>query len=160
MRRFLFVILAMGLGGLAEAQAPPETGSAARFSQLTPTDDEARAVLELITANITKARDEKGQQLRPLTAEEAKTPLLDLALVKEIMDVARASAAGEACKLDWTQDNYLKLMRRERARGGYSTHQIAAISMVHGFTSGKLETSVCPDGARERVADFYRRKWQ
>src|SRR5262245_41241619 len=126
MRRFLFVVLAMA-SAAAYAQAPA-TGAAARFAPSEPSDTAAQNTLNIVVANITEAVDEQGRKLRPLTAEEAKTPLLDTALVKEVMDVAFASATGKACGVDWTEQNFRKLMQRERALGTRSTHQLAAIS--------------------------------
>jgi hypothetical protein len=159
MRRFLFVVLAMA-SAAAHAQAPPAAGAAARFAPTPPSDTAAQNVLNVVTSSITEAVDEQERKLRPLTPEEAKAPLLDTALVKEVMDVAFASATGKACGLDWSEQNYRKLMLRERELGTRSTHQLAAISLMHGFILGRTGANVtCPEGVRERVEDFYRRKW-
>jgi hypothetical protein len=139
----------------AMAQEPPIW-----FGKGTIPDDLAKNVLAGVTANITSAVDERGRPLAPLTAEQAATPLLDLALVKEVLDVGAASGLGVACKLDWQERNYLKLMARERARGDRSTHQIAAISMVHGFMMGQFDPRLaCSPDRKEEVESFYRRKW-
>jgi len=165
MRRFLFVVLAM-VSATAHAQTPPATGAtatgaAARFAPSPPSDTAAQNVLNLVTSSITEAVDEQGRKLRPLTPEEAKTPLLDSALVKEVMDVAFASAAGKACGVDWAEQNFRKLMQRERALGIRSTHQLAAISLTHGFILGRTGANMtCPESRRGEVEDFYRRKWQ
>jgi hypothetical protein len=161
MRRFLFVVLAIASTAAAQAQTPPATGAAARFAPTPPSDTAAQNVLNVVISNITEAVDEQGRKLHPLTAEEAKTPLLDAALVKEVMDVAFASATGKACGLDWSEQNYRKLMQRERALGTRSTHQLAAISLTHGFILGRTGANMtCPEGRRGEVEDFYRRKWQ
>ena len=160
-RSYVVVASAVALAGLAHAQAPGVAGRELRFGPRTPADEVAQATLDQATAYIDMAVDENGRNLRPLTPEESRTPLLDLALVKEVMDVAQASAAGAACQLDWEGRNYLKMMRRERARGDLSTHQLGAISLAHRFTMSRFEmVTTCPPGQRERTEEFYRRKWQ
>jgi hypothetical protein len=144
--------------------AGPAQGQTSRSVQYKPdwvTDQMAADTLHWAMSNITKGVDERGQWLRPLTEEEAGHPLLEVELVKEIMDVGRASVAGLRCDLDWQERNYRKLMKRERARGDRSTHQLAAIGMIHGYTMGKFPMDVpCPAQERARLEDFYARKWQ
>jgi hypothetical protein len=162
MRGLLVAIAAAALAGLAQAhaQTPGAANTEVRFASRIPTDEEARETLRLVAENITNGRDSQGRNLRPLTAEEAKT-LLDIGRVKEIMDVAQASVAGAACGLDWEELNFLKLMKRERSRGPFTQHEIAAVAMVHGSTMARYDPSAgCTPEQRARVEDFYRRKWQ
>jgi hypothetical protein len=155
MRPVVIVGISFALIASAMAQEPPIWFGSGKIS-----DEVANRFLAIVTANIISAVDEQGKPLRPLTAEEAAKPLLDLALVKEIIDLGSASRFGEACKLDWQERNYLRLMGRERARGDRSTHQIAAISMVHGITMGQFDPRLeCPPSRKAEVESFYRRKW-
>jgi hypothetical protein len=145
----------LALSGAAIAQAPVLWFGSGKIS-----DEIADNFLSVATSTITSAIDEKGRHLAPLTKEQAATPLLDRDLVKEIIDIGSASAFGAVCGLDWEDDNYLKLMQRERARGNWTTHQIATISLVHGLTMGTFDPRMaCKPEDRARTADFYRRKW-
>ncbi|MDP3736847.1 MAG: hypothetical protein Q8R02_05630 [Hyphomonadaceae bacterium] len=147
--------LTLVLTGSAMAQAPTVWFGSGKIS-----DETADGFLSHATSIITSAIDEKGRSLRPLTAEEAASPLLDRKLVKEIIDVGSASAFGAACGVDWENKNYLKLMGRERARGGRTTHQIAAISLVHGLTMSTFDPRMeCRPTDKIKAETFYRRKW-
>jgi hypothetical protein len=159
MRRFFVALLAVFIATTAAAPAFAQDASA-RFLQTPISDEIVDQVLAAVTQNITSALDENGRPLPPLSAEQQQRPLLERDLVREIMDLGIASGVGQACGLDWGNTNFLPLMYRERSRGDRSSHQLAAIAMVHGLMQSQMAGagSCGPNGAAA-AADFYRRKW-
>ena len=67
------------------------------------------------------------------------TPLLPLAVAREVVRVAMFSATAAWCEVEWQESNYLRLMTAERGRDGWSDKQTAFIGLLHGTAMGTLE---------------------
>lgn len=131
-----------------------------RFMEQSMTDEFVDRVLGAATMALPAARGDDGQPLPPLPEEQRGQPLLDRELVREVIDIGFASGIGEVCELDWSANNFLPLMRRERARGDRSQHQLAAIAIVHGVIQGQVAgAAACGPNGASAATDFYRRKW-
>ena len=146
---------------LATASAAFAQDASVRFMERPMTDEFVDRVLAAATTALPAALGDDGQPLPPLSAAQQGQPLLDRDLVREVIDVGFASGIGHVCGLDWTQSNFLPLMRRERARGDRSQHQIAVIAIVHGVIQGQVADSggACGPNGAAAATDFYQRKW-
>lgn len=119
----------------------------------------ADQLLALVTGNLARARGSDGQPLPPLSEAERARPLFERTFVKEIFDVGVASGIAEACGMNWQDNNYLPLMKRERSRHTHSQHQIAAISMLHGLGQEYASKEPCLPDDKKNLPQFYRKKW-
>lgn len=132
----------------------------ARFLQQPASDATVDEVLAFATANLSLARGDDGQPLPPLNDEQQAQPLLTRELVREVIDIAFASAIGELCGLDWARGNFVPLMLRERARGDRTQHQLASIALAHGLVQNQVTSGgQCGANGRASASAFYQRKW-
>lgn len=156
-------VLALALASVLFSTAPAvhaQEQNAIRFIQAEIPDHVIDQVLAAVTTNIQLARGENGEAMPPLNEQQRATPLLDRALVREIMDIGMASGVGQACGLEWGPRNFLPLMARERARGDRSQHQIGAIALVHGVMQSQTASGAsCGANGASAAASFYDLKW-
>ncbi len=158
MRRILSSLFAVAL--LLTAAPAFAQDASARFLSTPAPDGAVDEILTAVSENISMAQDDNGQPIPPLTEAQRATPLLDRETVREVMDIGAASGVGQACSLDWQQNNFIPLMNRERARGDRSQHQLAAIAMIHGLIQGVVsQRGACGPDAGPRVSAFWQLKW-
>lgn len=122
------------------------------------TDAAADQTFAQVLLVLPQGRNSQGLPLGPVPSNAPK-PLLPAALVKEIMEIGAYSGIGEACGLDWAEANFLKLMARERKRGGYSDHQLGAIGMTHGLMQARYSMTSATAEACSAAKLFYKSKW-